>query len=214
MKQITETSFQQGYFKIPRTLLKQQTGSGQLENMGAFFQVLSHANYSETTYNIHGLTIFCQRGESLISNLHWSILFGWTRYKTARFFKRLEREGIIEILPHPEKNFPYPHHQLRPMDWKCTACRLLSERGRIIQSFPHLLGQLPSDHAEAQSQRRPCPPRMGEAHERRMATCHRPYRRCLLPHQRHPLHRPRLHLPERQSFPERIHRLTPTPQTS
>lgn len=58
MKQITETSFQQGYFKIPRTLLKQQTGSGQLENMGAFFQVLSHANYSETTYNIHGLTIF------------------------------------------------------------------------------------------------------------------------------------------------------------
>jgi len=85
MKQITETSFQQGYFKIPRTLLKQQTGSGQLENMGAFFQVLSHANYSETTYNIHGLTIFCQRGESLISNLHWSILFGWTRYKTARF---------------------------------------------------------------------------------------------------------------------------------
>ena len=105
MKQITETSFQQGYFKIPRTLLKQQTGSGQLENMGAFFQVLSHANYSETTYNIHGLTIFCQRGESLISNLHWSILFGWTRYKTARFFKRLEREGIIEILPHPEKTF-------------------------------------------------------------------------------------------------------------
>ena len=81
MKQITETSFQQGYFKIPRTLLKQQTGSGQLENMGAFFQVLSHANYSETTYNIHGLTIFCQRGESLISNLHWSILFGWTRIR-------------------------------------------------------------------------------------------------------------------------------------
>ena len=81
MKQITETSFQQGYFKIPRTLLKQQTGSGQLENMGAFFQVLSHANYSETTYNIHGLTIFCQRGESLISNLHWSILFGRNELK-------------------------------------------------------------------------------------------------------------------------------------
>ena len=188
MKQITETSFQQGYFKIPRTLLKQQTGSGQLENMGAFFQVLSHANYSETTYNIHGLTIFCQRGESLISNLHWSILFGWTRYKTARFFKRLEREGIIEILPHPEKTF---HIRIINYDlWAGSA------------------------QPEAQSQRRPCPPRMGEAHERRMATCHRPYRRCLLPHQRHPLHRPRLHLPERQSFPERIHRLTPTPQTS
>ena len=49
MKQITETSFQQGYFKIPRTLLKQQTGSGQLENMGAFFQVLSHAGKYKVT---------------------------------------------------------------------------------------------------------------------------------------------------------------------
>lgn len=105
MKQLTETSFQQGYFKIPRTLLKQQVESGQLEDMGAFLQLLAHANYSETTYTIHGADIACQRGESLISNQHWSLLFGWTRYKTTRFFKRLKREGIIEILPHPDKIF-------------------------------------------------------------------------------------------------------------
>ena len=105
MKQLTQTALQQGYFKIPKALLKQQTGNKQSETLGAFLQLLAWSNYSEMTYYIHGTEILCQRGESLISNQHWSKLFGWTCPKTARFFKRLEREGIIEILPHPEKTF-------------------------------------------------------------------------------------------------------------
>lgn len=70
MKQLTQTALQQGYFKIPKALLKQQTGNKQSETLGAFLQLLAWSNYSEMTYYIHGTEILCQRGESLISNQH------------------------------------------------------------------------------------------------------------------------------------------------
>ena len=105
MKQSKETLLREGYILIPKALLKRQANSGTPGELKAFLQVLIHANYSESTYKIQTTDIVCQRGESLISQHHWSDLFKWSRSKTVRFFEKIAKEGIIEIIPHPKGIF-------------------------------------------------------------------------------------------------------------
>ena len=182
MKQLTTSSLKQGYITIPRALLNRQATDGAAGETEAFLQILAHTNYSDVPYDINGTIILCKRGDSLISYHHWSNIFGWTRPKTTRFFQRLAKGGIIDLIPHQEKIL---HIRITNFD---------------LWTGPHR-------DAEAESQRRPRPPRMEQAHPRGTTTGNRPHRGRLLPHQRHPLHRPRFHLPERQGFSERIYGL-------
>ena len=103
MKQLTTSSLKQGYITIPRALLNRQATDGAAGETEAFLQILAHTNYSDVPYDINGTIILCKRGDSLISYLHWSNIFGWTRPKTTRFFQRLAKGGIIDLISHQEK---------------------------------------------------------------------------------------------------------------
>ena len=103
MKQLTTSSLKQGYITIPRALLNRQATDGAAGETEAFLQILAHTNYSDVPYDINGTIILCKRGDSLISYHHWSNIFGWTRPKTTRFFQRLAKGGIIDLIPHQEK---------------------------------------------------------------------------------------------------------------
>ena len=207
MKQLTTSSLKQGYITIPRALLNRQATDGAAGETEAFLQILAHTNYSDVPYDINGTIILCKRGDSLISYHHWSNIFGWTRPKTTRFFQRLAKGGIIDLIPHQEKIL-----HIRITNFDLWTGRIPSEakdtrKGRNLHRLRPFLGQIPHRDAEAESQRRPRPPRMEQAHPRGTTTGNRPHRGRLLPHQRHPLHRPRFHLPERQGFSERIYGL-------
>lgn len=103
MKQLTTSSLKQGYITIPRALLNRQATDGAAGETEAFLQILAHTNYSDVPYDINGTIILCKRGDSLISYHHWSNIFGWTRPKTTRFFQRLAKGGIIDLIPHQER---------------------------------------------------------------------------------------------------------------
>ncbi len=103
MKQLTTSSLKQGYITIPRALLNRQATDGAVGETEAFLQILAHTNYSDVPYDINGTIILCKRGDSLISYHHWSNIFGWTRPKTTRFFQRLAKGGIIDLISHQEK---------------------------------------------------------------------------------------------------------------
>ena len=105
MKQLPENLLHEGYILIPKTLLKRQINDKAPGELEALLQVLIHANYSETTYKIQQIDIVCQRGESVISQQHWSQLFQWSRSKTLRFFQKIQEEGIIKIIPHQKGIF-------------------------------------------------------------------------------------------------------------
>ena len=103
MKQLTTSSLKQGYITIPRALLNRQATDGAAGETEAFLQILAHTNYSDVPYDINGTIILCKRGNSLISYHHWSNIFGWTRPKTTRFFQRLAKGGIIDLIPHRKR---------------------------------------------------------------------------------------------------------------
>ena len=79
MKQLPNNLLHEGYILIPKALLKRQINDKAPGELEALLQVLIHANYSETTYKIQQIDIVCQRGESVISQQHWSRLFQWSR---------------------------------------------------------------------------------------------------------------------------------------
>ena len=105
MKQLPNNLLHEGYILIPKALLKRQINDKAPGELEALLQVLIHANYSETTYKIQQIDIVCQRGESVISQQHWSRLFQWSRSKTLRFFQKIQEEGIIKIIPHQKGIF-------------------------------------------------------------------------------------------------------------
>ena len=105
MKQLPNNLLHEGYILIPKALLKRQINDKAPGELEALLQVLIHANYSETTYKIQQIDIVCQRGESVISQQHWSQLFQWSRSKTLRFFQKIQEEGIIKIIPHQKGIF-------------------------------------------------------------------------------------------------------------
>ena len=92
MKQLPNNLLHEGYILIPKALLKRQINDKAPGELEALLQVLIHANYSETTYKIQQIDIVCQRGESVISQQHWSRLFQWSRSKTLRFFQKIQEE--------------------------------------------------------------------------------------------------------------------------
>lgn len=94
MKQLPENLLHEGYILIPKTLLKRQINDKAPGELEALLQVLIHANYSETTYKIQQIDIVCQRGESVISQQHWSQLFQWSRSKTLRFFQKSRKRAL------------------------------------------------------------------------------------------------------------------------
>ena len=94
MKQLPNNLLHEGYILIPKALLKRQINDKAPGELEALLQVLIHANYSETTYKIQQIDIVCQRGESVISQQHWSRLFQWSRSKTLRFFQKIQEEAI------------------------------------------------------------------------------------------------------------------------
>ena len=104
-EQFSKTLLNEGYILIPKTLLKNQAHNRTPGELEALLQILTHVNYSPTTYEISHTDISCQRGESIISQQHWSKLFKWSRSKTLRFFQKIQKEGIIEIIPHPKGIF-------------------------------------------------------------------------------------------------------------
>lgn len=105
MKQSQESLLNEGYIMIPKALLKHQANNKTPEELKAFLQILIHANYSEITYKIQAIDIVCQRGDSVVSLRHWSESFKWSRSKATRFFQKLEKEGLIKIIPHQEGIF-------------------------------------------------------------------------------------------------------------
>lgn len=101
MQTISSTLLKEGYIVLPKALLKlqmnkQERTQGELE---AWLQVLVHANYSETKGTIAGVAVTCGRGEAVYSYRKWMRILGWGNTRTMNFFHRLQRQGIIEILP-------------------------------------------------------------------------------------------------------------------
>lgn len=94
MKQLPNNLLHEGYILIPKALLKRQINDKAPGELEALLQVLIHANYSETTYKIQQIDIVCQRGESVISQQHWSRLFQWSRSKTLRFFQKSRKRAL------------------------------------------------------------------------------------------------------------------------
>lgn len=94
MKQLPNNLLHEGYILIPKALLKRQINDKAPGELEALLQVLIHANYSETTYKIQQIDIVCQRGESVISQQHWSQLFQWSRSKTLRFFQKSRKRAL------------------------------------------------------------------------------------------------------------------------
>ena len=136
MKQLPNNLLHEGYILIPKALLKRQINDKAPGELEALLQVLIHANYSETTYKIQQIDIVCQRGESVISQQHWSQLFQWSRSKTLRFFQKIQEEGIIKIIPHQKGIF---HIHINNYDF-WTGCispetRTVSHRTTLFPSY-------------------------------------------------------------------------------
>ena len=102
MKPFTENILSQGYIMIPKVLLREMTTKKACGELEAFLQILLHVNYSDTIYTVRGNNINCQRGESIISHLHWAQILGWSRSKATRFLHKLCQKEIIEIIPNEQ----------------------------------------------------------------------------------------------------------------
>ena len=138
MKQLPENLLHEGYILIPKALLKRQINDKAPGELEALLQVLIHANYSETTYKIQQIDIVCQRGESVISQQHWSRLFQWSRSKTLRFFQKIQEEGIIKIIPHQKGIF---HIHINNYDF-WTGCISPEAPEQLIGGSRSLSGHL------------------------------------------------------------------------
>lgn len=92
---------QKGHIMVPRTLLhdaikEHPEAAGYNE---AFLRVLLYVNYKPTVFWKNGVEHACGRGESLFSYEQWSLLLGWSRTRTRRFFQHLFDEGVAELVP-------------------------------------------------------------------------------------------------------------------
>ena len=90
-----------GYILIPKKLLFEslKQKENEFSYLEAFLMVLTKVNYIDTVATIYNEKIICHRGESLISMCTWAKLFHWKRHKTRRFFARMEKNNLIQIIP-------------------------------------------------------------------------------------------------------------------
>lgn len=110
MHNISPEALKQGFLIIPKILLQEQIINHEIQEgeIEAFLKLLLKVNYSETQLHENwNKNIPCKRGESLHSYRDWSRIFHWSRHKTCRFIKQLQKDNIIEIIPHP--NNPVLH---------------------------------------------------------------------------------------------------------
>lgn len=84
-----------GYILLPRTLLTTiiYENNGQMTETQAYLTMLTLANYKDSKRGRR----YCRRGESVISLLQWGKIFGWSQWKTRRFFSKLEQSQIIRV---------------------------------------------------------------------------------------------------------------------
>lgn len=84
-----------GFIMLPRALCNELFGEqmGEMSELMAFAFMLVKVNY--LTRDVGGRTV--ERGCSLLTQDEWCECFGWKKTKTRRFFKMLEREGVIRI---------------------------------------------------------------------------------------------------------------------
>ena len=111
-----------GYILIPKSLLEdllEKEATGSLTDIEARLTLLANVNYKDCEADLgNGTAEICPRGDSLQSLLSWAARFGWTKGKTRRFFLRLQKEGMITLLPHPHTT------HLRILDYDLwTGCR-------------------------------------------------------------------------------------------
>lgn len=110
-----------GYILLPKKMLEELFGTAnrEMSELEATLKLLVTVNYKDSTIvQPDGSIVVCHRGESLRSWQSWADLFGWQRCKTRRFFSRLQRKGMIEILPRSYSL----HFRVKDYDlW--TGCR-------------------------------------------------------------------------------------------
>lgn len=89
-----------GYILIPKKLLFEslKQKENEFSYLEAFLMVLTKVNFKDATATIYNQEIICHRGESLISIYKWAELFHWKRHKTRRFFARMEKNNLIQIV--------------------------------------------------------------------------------------------------------------------
>lgn len=90
-----------GYVLLPKFMLESllQTPRKRTSELEAFFVVLTRVNYKEETCVMRGKSLCCPRGESLKSLRSWAELLGWTKGQTRHYFRKLQRMGLLEIVP-------------------------------------------------------------------------------------------------------------------
>lgn len=86
-----------GHVMIPRSLLYQVlcTHQGSMSEALAFLCMLTNMNYMDRKTRKGEVA---ERGTASLPIKQWSDLFGWEETKTRRFFRKLESQGVIEIL--------------------------------------------------------------------------------------------------------------------
>ena len=71
----------------------------------AWLDLIMEVNFDEETKTVllKGDMYQCGRGQTLKSLRTWAERWGWTKNRVARFFQLLERRGLIELSPLPDK---------------------------------------------------------------------------------------------------------------
>lgn len=103
MQNINPEVLKHGFLIIPKAMLQKQIISREAQEgeIEAFLKLLLKVNYSETQHHTNwNEDIPCKRGESLHSYRDWSNIFHWSLTKTYRFIKQLQKDEVIEIIPH------------------------------------------------------------------------------------------------------------------
>ncbi len=62
----------------------------------AWIRLALHVNHSTGSVTRDNRTFLCGKGESMMLLSTWAKLFGWTRYRTRRFFRVLEEQKLVE----------------------------------------------------------------------------------------------------------------------
>lgn len=136
MKKFTPESMRKGYIVFPKTLLEERIrANGKVEgSLEALIMVLCHVNYSDTEYCVNNHRITCRRGESTHSMMYWSHLLRWSRSKTRRFFQRMVKDGLIEMIGNDDS---ITHIRVLQYDlWTCQDRITHLGHGRTLEGFP------------------------------------------------------------------------------
>lgn len=87
----------QGYIVVSRKAFDVRIND--VKNVKTFeegwIRLLTLVNYSDAEVNLGNLKTICHEGESVRQIKSWAAYFGWSRYRTVQFFRRLIALGLI-----------------------------------------------------------------------------------------------------------------------